>query len=158
MRQIVIVAVFFTTTACWAEPANDQASFQGVWFGTGTAQRIVLVVRDDKMVFIHPMGAKESSFRVNKDAGFQEIDIDCYDGKMQLGIYHLDELKLIMTLADPDKSKRPTSVGITNSGNARKGTTIFTRNITPEGLQTLQVNLSRNRDIDLTTAKAPSDD
>jgi hypothetical protein len=152
MRRFIMIVVCLTAAVCPAESADDKtAPLQGVWFGTGSAQRIVLVIRDQKMMFIHPTGPAESSFRLTADNG---IEIDRFDGKRQIGVYRSDESTLLMALANPGDHMRPASVRVTKSGKAGHGTTMFTRKVTPEGLQTLQVILTNNPELNLMGIKS----
>lgn len=156
MRLATFLTACLTMSVCVADPgvkpkrSDSTASLQGVWFGSSYhAQRIVLVVFDDRLLFIHPMGALESSFTVNRDAELQEIDIDRYDGMTQLGVFCEDGATLTMTLADPEM-KRPTGKTVEKAAGVPHCTVTFTRQVTQTGLRTLQVNMERHPSLDLT--------
>ncbi len=138
-----LAAVVFLSPISIALSADiGSERLQGIWFGDGPhpLSRNVLVVRDDSLVVITPLGAFRSTFTVNDKPALAEIDIERYDGRPQLGVYEMDETQLRMELGRPHQP-RPTVNDVRFPSDKPHWHTTFSRRPTPEGLAVLQKHL-----------------
>lgn len=130
-----------------ADEPHD-AALDGIWFcdvvngyEAYRARRSVLVVRDNDFVIVTLTGVTKSTFSTVRE----DIDIERYDGRSQLGVYHIDGSVLHLSLGDAG-GVRPAHYGH-KRGEIQQVRSPhshyqFTRVPTPEGLEILRTSLN----------------
>ncbi len=146
LASLVFIWVVMHSIAGSAEPRLP--AIQGVWFGDGAhpLSNYVLMIRDDELVVVSPLGGFVSSFDTGKaDHGLNAIDIQRYDGKTQLGVFQVEESKLRLCLADPG-APRPTIKDVTLADGKPRWHAVFGRRPTDDGIAVLRRYLSSKSD------------
>ena len=139
LLPVLILAVLSALpNARAAEPVSQEArTLQGFWFGTGSVRQFVLLMQGERFIVTNRLGSQESTFTVNPQAELPAIDLVRGDGTVQKGVYQMQGDVLELTLADPSLD-RPVGKTVRSAGGLRHVHYHFTRQPSPESLETLR--------------------